>query len=80
MYGYLWWLQHDHAGRQVCFSAQGGGSHQCMVIPDRDLVVVVKWIDDAAWPELLDRALQIATDAPELGPVDYDYSRVNQPG
>jgi hypothetical protein len=42
MYGFLWWLQHDHAGRQVSFAAQGGGSHHCFVIPEHQLVIVVR--------------------------------------
>jgi CubicO group peptidase (beta-lactamase class C family) len=77
MYGYLWWLQHDRAGKQVCFSAQGGGSHQCIVVPDHELVVVARWIDDAAWPGLIDRALALVDDRPALGPVDYDFTRIN---
>lgn len=77
MYGLMWWLQHDRTGRQVCFAAQGGGSHQCLVIPDHELVIVVRWIADAAWPELLDRALRIVVDSEPLGPVEYDFTRVN---
>jgi CubicO group peptidase (beta-lactamase class C family) len=77
MYGYMWWLQHAVDGRQVCFAAQGGGSHQCIVVPDHELVVVVRWIQDAAWPALIDRALTVVDDRPPLGPVDYDFARVN---
>ena len=78
MYGLMWWLQHDEAGRQVCFSAQGGGSHQCFVVPDHDLVVVVRWIRDDAWPAFLDRALGIVDDRPPLGPVRYLFDQVNR--
>lgn len=77
MYGYLWWLQHDRDGRQVSFAAQGGGSHHCFVIPDHDLVVAVRWIADDAWPAFLDVALRLVSDAAPLGPVVYDWDRVN---
>jgi hypothetical protein len=77
MYGYLWWLQHDQSGRQVSLAAQGGGSHHCFVIPDHELVVVARWIGNDAWPQFIDKALAIVTDAPSLGPVVYDSSQVN---
>ena len=77
MYGMMWWLQHDATGRQVSHAAQGGGSHQCIVIPDHDLVVVVRWIRDNAWPAFLDRALTIVSDRPPLGPVRYLFDEVN---
>jgi CubicO group peptidase (beta-lactamase class C family) len=77
MYGYLWWLQHDREGRQVSFAAQGGGSHHCFVVPDHDLVVVVRWLADEAWPGFLDLALGVVADRPALGPVHYDWSRIN---
>ena len=77
MYGLTWWLQHDATGRQVCHSAQGGGSHQCFVVPDHDLVVVVRWIRDDAWPAFLDRALTIVQDRPPLGPIRYLFDQVN---
>lgn len=80
MYGLMWWLQHDGEGRQVCFSAQGGGSHHCFVIPDRDLVIVVRWLRDDAWPEFLDRALELVVDDPPLGPVHYRFDAVNASG
>jgi len=80
MYGLMWWLQHDGAGRQVSFAAQGGGSHQCFVVPDHDLVVVARWIRDDAWPELLDRALRIVDERPALGPIRYRFEDVNAPG
>ncbi len=79
MYGYLWWLQHDAHGEQVSFAAQGGGSHHCFVIPDHELVVVARWISDDAWPAFLDQALTLVTDAPKLGPVVYNWDRVNAP-
>lgn len=77
MYGLMWWLQYDAAGRQVCFAAQGGGSHQCFVVPDRDLVVVIRWLRDDAWPALLDRVLELPDDLPPLGPVRYRFDDVN---
>jgi CubicO group peptidase (beta-lactamase class C family) len=79
MYGYLWWLQHDQSGKQVSLAAQGGGSHHCFVIPDHELVVVARWIGNNAWPQFIDKALAIVTDAPGLGPVVYDWSQVNTP-
>jgi CubicO group peptidase (beta-lactamase class C family) len=77
MYGYLWWLQHDQSGKRVSLAAQGGGSHHCFVIPDHELVVVARWIGNDAWPQFLDKALAVVTDAPSLGPVVYDWSQVN---
>ena len=77
MYGLMWWLQSDAAERQVCYSAEGGGSHQLFVVPDHDLVVVVRWIRDDAWPAFLDRALTIVDDRPPLGPIRYLFDRVN---
>jgi hypothetical protein len=77
MYGLMWWLQHDASGRQVCFAAQGGGAHQCIVVPDHDLVVVVRWIRDDAWPAFLDRALTLTDDRPPHGPIRYLFERVN---
>lgn len=77
MYGYLWWLQHDASGRQVCFAAQGGGSHNVFVVPEHGLVVVARWIADDAWPGFLDLALRLVADAPPLGPILYDFGRVN---
>jgi hypothetical protein len=77
MYGLMWWLQHDAAGRQICHAAQGGGSHQCFVVPDHDLVIVVRWIRDDSWQPFLDRALHIVDDRPPLGPVQYRFEDVN---
>ena len=77
MHGLMWWLQHDASGRQACFAAQGGGAHQCIVVPDHDLVVVVRWIQDDAWPAFLDRALALMDDRPPLGPIRYRFERVN---
>jgi CubicO group peptidase (beta-lactamase class C family) len=79
MYGLMWWLQHDATGRQVCYAAQGGGSHHCFVVPDHDLVVVVRWIQDDAWPAFLDRALTIVADRPTVGPIHYLFDEVNAP-
>ncbi|MCA9751789.1 MAG: serine hydrolase [Gemmatimonadetes bacterium] len=78
MYGYLWWLQHDAEGRQVSYAAQGGGSHHVFVVPEHDLVAVVRWLRDEAWPGFLERLLTLATDRPPLGPPHYDFARVNQ--
>jgi CubicO group peptidase (beta-lactamase class C family) len=77
MYGLMWWLQHDEGGRQISFAVQGGGSHHCFVIPDHELVIVVKWIEDDAWKEFLDHALRLAVDRPALGPVHYDFTCIN---
>ena len=77
MYGYMWWLQHDATGRPVSFAAQGGGSHACFVVPDHDLVIVVKWLKDEAWRPFLDQVLRLVQDRPPLGPVHLDWQRVN---
>jgi hypothetical protein len=37
----------------------------------------VKWIEDDAWKEFLDHALRLAVDQPALGPVHYDFTRIN---
>jgi CubicO group peptidase (beta-lactamase class C family) len=79
MYGYMWWLQHNAARKQVSFAAQGGGSHQLFVIPDHDVVVVMRWIADDAWPGLLDRALGLTTNEPDIGPVRYLFDEINRP-
>jgi CubicO group peptidase (beta-lactamase class C family) len=79
MYGYMWWLQHDSARRQVSFAAQGGGSHQLFVIPNHDIVMVMKWIADDAWPGLLDLALDLTTDESGLGPVRFRFDEINRP-
>ena len=57
MYGYLWWLQHDAQGQQVSFAAQGGGARQVIVIPDYDMVIAFKWLQDEVWMEFLERTL-----------------------
>jgi CubicO group peptidase (beta-lactamase class C family) len=77
MYGLMWWLQHDATRAPVSYAAQGGGSHQCIVVPDHDLLVVVRWIRDDAWPAFLDRALTIVDDRPPLGPVRYLFDEIN---
>ena len=80
MYGLMWWLQYDSSGNQVCVSAQGGGSHQCFVVPDHDLVAVVRWLRDDTWPAFLDRVLALPGDDAALGPVQYAFEKVNAPG
>jgi CubicO group peptidase (beta-lactamase class C family) len=56
-YGLLWWL--NTGGRQVpsapesAFAARGAGSNVVWIDPERDLVVVVRWIEKSAAPELL---------------------------
>lgn len=79
MYGYLWWLQHGGDGRQVCYAAQGGGSHHCFVIPGYEMVVVVRWLRDGAWMRFLEIALDTVTDRACLVPPHYDFGRVNAP-
>lgn len=51
-YGFLWWL---NTGRQLCpaapetsLFAMGAGGNHIWVEPDHDLVVVARWLDDAA--------------------------------
>jgi hypothetical protein len=54
------------------------GSHQLFVVPDHDLVVVMRWIADEAWPGFLVLALDLVSDAPRLGPVRYLFDEINQ--
>ena len=77
MYGYLWWLQHDAAGRQVSFAAQGGGAHQAIVIPAYDMVIAFKWLQDRVWMEFLERALGLVNDRPPISPPKYVFDQVN---
>jgi CubicO group peptidase (beta-lactamase class C family) len=51
-YGYLWWLNRGAAAKPdipaSAFSALGAGSNVIWADPDRDLVVVLRWIDKTA--------------------------------
>lgn len=49
------------------------------MIPEHDLVIVVRWIRNDAWKEFLDLALRLVNDTDTLGPIDYDTARVNRP-
>lgn len=45
-YGYMWWLERDGVFAPGCvtprgsYAAQGAGGHYCLVIPERDMVVI----------------------------------------
>jgi CubicO group peptidase (beta-lactamase class C family) len=58
-YGYMWWLntnQTRYPGVPAsAFAALGSGTSICLVDPDDDLVVVVRWVDDRKVAELLKR-------------------------
>jgi CubicO group peptidase (beta-lactamase class C family) len=56
-YGYMWWLntnQMRYPGVPAsAFAALGAGSNICLVDPENDLVVVVRWVEDRRVAELL---------------------------
>lgn len=58
-YGYLWWLNRGPTAKPelsaTSFSALGAGNNVIWADPDRDLVVVLRWIDKAALDEFLRR-------------------------
>ncbi|GMV26216.1 MAG: hypothetical protein AMXMBFR58_22470 [Phycisphaerae bacterium] len=66
-YGYLWWLNTDHAawpGAPVsAFAAQGAGSNVIYIDPENDLVVVWRWHARGDQAEFFARL----TDAVEAG-------------
>jgi CubicO group peptidase (beta-lactamase class C family) len=50
VYGYMWWLNTDRmlhpAASPASFAAQGAGGNVVLVDPERDLVVVTRWLED----------------------------------
>jgi CubicO group peptidase (beta-lactamase class C family) len=58
-YGYLWWLNTGPAANPALpassVSAMGAGSNVIWLDPERDIVVVARWIDKAAVDGLLTR-------------------------
>lgn len=58
-YGYLWWLNTGPAADAAlpgsAVSAMGAGSNVVWIVPDRDLVVVARWIDTTALDGFLAR-------------------------
>jgi len=58
-YGLLWWLNRGKAQRpgwsDRCVSAMGAGTNVVWVDPDRDIVVVLRWIDKDAVSGFFDR-------------------------
>jgi CubicO group peptidase (beta-lactamase class C family) len=52
-YGYLWWLNTGHArygtsAATTTFAAEGAGGNCVVVEPEKRLVIVTRWCDDAA--------------------------------
>jgi CubicO group peptidase (beta-lactamase class C family) len=61
-YGYMWWL---NTGRQVLpsvpatnFFALGSGGNMIWIDPERDMVVVTRWLEFAALDEFAKRVLE----------------------
>lgn len=61
-YGFLWWLNTGPGANPALpassFSAMGAGSNVIWIDPERDVVVVVRWIDKAAVDPFLTRVAQ----------------------
>jgi CubicO group peptidase (beta-lactamase class C family) len=58
-YGYLWWLNTDGvlypAASPASFAAQGAGGNVVLIEPERDLVVVTRWVSDV--PGVVERVV-----------------------
>ncbi|MCJ2139455.1 serine hydrolase domain-containing protein [Methylobacterium sp. E-066] len=61
-YGYLWWLNRGLTAKPelsaTSFSALGAGNNVIWADPDRDLVVVLRWIDKSALDDFLRRLVE----------------------
>jgi CubicO group peptidase (beta-lactamase class C family) len=60
-YGLMWWLNTDHvqfkAASTSSYFALGAGSHVIWIEPERDLVVVLRWILKTRVEEFIERLL-----------------------
>ena len=62
VYGYMWWLNTE--GRQFAnatpksFFALGAGGNTIWIAPELDLVVVTRWLDNAATNEFMKRVVE----------------------
>ncbi|MBT7756423.1 MAG: serine hydrolase, partial [Rhodospirillaceae bacterium] len=65
-YGYLWWLNTDRlrypAASAGAAAAVGAGGNTILVDPAHDLVLVARWLDDAALNPLLEKTIAAITD------------------
>jgi CubicO group peptidase (beta-lactamase class C family) len=61
-YGLLWWLNTGRgqapAAPESCYAARGAGSNVIWIDPEHDLVVVVRWIDKASFPDFVGHVLE----------------------
>ena len=59
VYGYMWWLNTDRkqfaAASPASFFALGAGGNTIWIDPERDLVVVTRWLDNRATNEFMRR-------------------------
>ncbi|MEM7122893.1 MAG: serine hydrolase [Pseudomonadota bacterium] len=63
-YGFLWWLNTGRAmfpaAPESSYFALGSGGHVIWVDPDRDMVAVMRWLDDEAQDGFIERTLAAA--------------------
>ncbi len=61
VYGYLWWLNTDKQqwpqATERTFAALGAGTNAIVIVPEYDLVIVVRWINTAKLGELIGKVL-----------------------
>ena len=59
VYGYMWWLNTDRkqfaAASPSSYFALGAGGNTIWIDPERDLVVVTRWLDNRATNEFMRR-------------------------
>jgi len=61
-YGYMWWLNTSKemwpSVPESSFAALGGGGNVIWVYPEKDLVVVVRWLDNSAHDKFLKKVVE----------------------
>jgi CubicO group peptidase (beta-lactamase class C family) len=61
VYGYLWWLNTDKQqwpqATERTFAALGAGTNAIVMVPEYDLVIVVRWINTAKLGEFIGKVL-----------------------
>jgi CubicO group peptidase (beta-lactamase class C family) len=59
-YGYLWWLNTDGGWKGISpdvYYAAGYGGNYIIIVPDQDIVLVTRWMDDAKIAELVSKVI-----------------------
>jgi CubicO group peptidase (beta-lactamase class C family) len=66
VYGYMWWLNTDRkqypAATAKSFFALGSGGNVIWIVPEYDMVVVARWLDNPSINEFMQRVLSSVTD------------------